>query len=83
MGIIATAQVVTGSDRAGRPQTIQPGNQEWVTIIECINALGLAIPPLVILKAIMHQATWYNVIPQDWSISVSENGWTTDKIGLT
>ena len=54
MGVIATAKVVTGTDRAGRPRTVQPGNREWVTIIEAINALGVAILPLVIFKAIMH-----------------------------
>ena len=26
MGVIATARVVTGTDRAGRPRTVQPGN---------------------------------------------------------
>ena len=85
MGVIATAKVVTGTDRAGRPRTVQPGNQEWVTIIECINALGGSIPPLIIFKAVMHQAAWYedNIIPHDWSIGVSENGWTTNEIGLT
>lgn len=82
MGVIATAQVVTGTDRAGRPRTIQPGNREWVTIIECINAMGASIPPLVIFEAIMHQAAWYQAIPLDWSIGVSNNGWTTNEIGL-
>jgi hypothetical protein len=28
MGVIATAPVVTGTDRAGRPRTVQPGNRE-------------------------------------------------------
>jgi hypothetical protein len=28
MGVIATAKVVTGTDRAGWPRTIQPGNRE-------------------------------------------------------
>jgi hypothetical protein len=28
MGVIATARVVTGNDRAGRPRTVQPGNRE-------------------------------------------------------
>jgi hypothetical protein len=83
MGVIATARVVTGTDRAGRPRTVQPGNREWVTIIECINAMGWAIPPLVIFEAVMHQAAWYEAIPPDWSIGVSENGWTTNEIGLT
>jgi hypothetical protein len=82
MGVISTARVVTGTDRAGRPRTIQPGNREWATIIECINAMGAAIPPLVIFEAVLHQAAWYNIIPEDWSIGVSENGWTNNEIGL-
>ena len=56
MGVIVTVKVITRTDRAGRPRTIQPGNREWVTIIECINALGIAIPPLIIFKAVIYQA---------------------------
>jgi hypothetical protein len=56
MGVIATARVVTGTDRAGRPRTVQLGNREWVTIIECINTSGFAIPLLIIFEAMMHQA---------------------------
>jgi hypothetical protein len=82
MGVIATAKVVTGTDRAGRPRTVQPGNREWVTIIETINTCGFATPPLVIFEAVMHQKAWYSCIPFDWSIGVSENGWTTNEIGL-
>jgi len=85
MGVITTAKVVTGTDRAGRPRTTQLGNREWVTIIECINALGVVIPLLVIFEAVMHQAAWYkdDIIPHNWSIGVSDNGWTTNEIGLT
>jgi len=54
MGVIATAKVVTGTDRAGWPRTVQPGNREWVTIIECINAFRGTILPLVIFKVVMH-----------------------------
>jgi hypothetical protein len=43
---------------------------------------GVLIPPLVIFEAVMHQAAWYSLIPSDWSIGVSENGWTTNEIGL-
>jgi hypothetical protein len=82
MGVIATAKVVTGADRAGRPRTVQPGNREWVTIIETVNTRGSVIPPLIIFEAVMHQSTWYSCIPHDWSIGVSENGWTTNEIGL-
>ena len=33
----------------------------------------------------MHQAAWYedDIIPHNWLISVSDNGWTTNEIGLT
>jgi hypothetical protein len=67
MGVIITTRVVIGTDRAGRPRTVQPGNREWVIIIKCINALGGAIPPLVIFEAVMHQAAWYedNIIPDN------------------
>jgi len=57
MGVIATARVVTGSNRAGRPRTTQPGNREWVTIIESIGVRGSAAPPLVIIEAVIHQAS--------------------------
>jgi len=56
MGVIVTAKVVTRTDRASRPRLVQPGNQEWVTIIKAINALGVAILPLVIFEAVIYQA---------------------------
>ena len=40
MGKITTQLVVTGSERRGRPKAIQPGNREWVTVIQAINAAG-------------------------------------------
>ena len=57
MGVISTAKVITGTDRAGRPRTIQPGNREWVTVIETISVCGVSILPLIILEAVMHQST--------------------------
>jgi hypothetical protein len=84
MGVIATAKVVTSSDRAGRPRTTQPSNREWVTIIETISIHGPASPPLVIFEAVMHQKSWYEngLIPPNWLIAVSKNGWTNNEIGL-
>ena len=40
MGIIATAKVITLAEKQSRPNLVQPGNWEWVTAIECINASG-------------------------------------------
>ena len=83
MGVISTAKVITSSDRAGRPRILQPGNREWVSVIEAINTRGVAIPPLIIFNAIMHQKRWYDWILDNWSIAVSENGWTNNEIGFT
>jgi hypothetical protein len=85
MGVIATARVVTGSERrAGRPVTLQPGNREWVTVIECICARGWSLPPMVIFQGKLHQSTWYSEqLPPNWTIGVSDNGWTNDSLGLS
>jgi len=83
MGVISTAKVVSGSERGSRPVAIQPGNREWVTAIDCINADGWSLPPLIIFEGKVHQSTWYTeALPPDWTIGVSENGWTDDSLGL-
>ncbi|ODM14863.1 hypothetical protein SI65_09615 [Aspergillus cristatus] len=82
MGLIATARVVTRAETVGRPALLQPGNREWVTAIECINAMGWALPPCIVFKGKSHIQAWYedNALPSDWRIELSENGWTTDQI---
>jgi hypothetical protein len=84
MGLTATAKVVTRAEMYGKRQVIQPGNREWVTSIECINSTGWALPPCIIFKGRTHIEGWYQDpnLPSDWRIEVSENVWTTDKIGL-
>ncbi|USP74405.1 uncharacterized protein yc1106_01679 [Curvularia clavata] len=82
MGVAATSKVVTSSDRVGRAVVIQPGNREWVTAIECVNASGWCLPPFIILSGKVHQSSWYRDLPLDWTIGVSDNGWTTDELGL-
>jgi hypothetical protein len=84
MGIISTGVVVTGSERRNRPKAIQPGDREWATVIQGINACGWAIPPFIILAGMYHLSAWYegDDIPLDWPISVSDNGWTTNELGI-
>ena len=84
MGVISTGAVVTGSERRGRPKTVQQGDREWASIIASINAIGWAIPPFVIFQGKHHLSTWYKEpsIPGDWVINVSENGWTNNELGL-
>ena len=78
MGVAATSKVVTSSDRVGRAPLVQPGNREWVSTIECINASSRTLPPFIILSAKQHQASWYTDLPPGWVVAVSDNGWTTN-----
>lgn len=82
MGLVTTAKVVTRAEYYGRRSVLQPGNREWVTTVETVNALGWTMPPLIIFKGIRYIESWFYDTPTDWRIEVSPNGWTTDAISL-
>ncbi|EED14743.1 pogo transposable element, putative [Talaromyces stipitatus ATCC 10500] len=83
MGLCASAKVITGSDRYAQPKLLQPGNREWVTAIEATNSTGWALPSYIIFKAKKNvRLGWFEDLPDDWRINISDNGWTTDQIGL-
>jgi hypothetical protein len=84
MGIISTATVVTSSDGRARAKRVQPGNREWVTVIQGVNSQGWAVPPFVIVAGKNHLSSWYqnSGFPPDWVIGVTENGWTTNEKGM-
>ncbi|PNP76804.1 hypothetical protein FNYG_09820 [Fusarium nygamai] len=84
MGMIASGMVVTGSERRVRPKSVQPGNREWITVIQAINAEGWAIAPFIIGASQYHLANWYREsnLPDDWAIATSPNGWTDNELGL-
>ena len=83
MGLVSTAKVVTRAEYYGRRSVLQPGNREWVTTVETINALGWYLPPLIIFKGKRYIESWFcSDLPDDWRFEVSPNGWTNDEIGL-
>jgi hypothetical protein len=84
MGVIGSMKVVTGAERRTRPNLIQPGDREWVTVVQSICAAGYATPPFIIYKGRVHISAWYEEadIPRNWKISVSDNGWTNNALGL-
>jgi hypothetical protein len=51
------------------------GDREWVSTIECYNALGVAITPLIIFKGASIQAQWFPAedVP-NWFYTHSKNG---------
>jgi hypothetical protein len=61
MGVAATARVITHAENRGRAKTKQPGNREWVTIVQSISALGDSIAPFIIVKAATHLAPWFTI----------------------
>ncbi|KAJ3537253.1 hypothetical protein NM208_g6395 [Fusarium decemcellulare] len=84
MGMIASGMVVTGSERRSKPKSVQPGNREWITVIQAINADGQAISPFIIGAGQYHLANWYrdSNLPGDWAIATTQNGWTDNETGL-
>jgi hypothetical protein len=84
MGLIASGMVVTGAERRGNPKSVQPGNREWVTVIQAINAEGWAIQPFIVVAGQYHLANWYREsnLPGDWAIATTQNGWTDNETGL-
>jgi hypothetical protein len=84
MGVIASGVVVTGAERRGKAKSVQPGNREWVTTIQAINAEGWAIAPFIVVAGQYHLASWYQEsnLPVDWAIASTQNGWTDNDTGL-
>jgi hypothetical protein len=84
MGVIGSMKVVTGSERRTRPNLVQPGDREWVTVIQSICATGYTTPSFIIYKGHVHISVWYEEadILHDWKLSVSENSWTNNVLGL-
>ena len=62
----------------------EPGQQEWVTVVEYICVNGSSISPLVIFKGEKLSSEW--IIPadpaEDWRFACSRRGWTNNDIGF-
>jgi hypothetical protein len=84
MGMILSGIVITSSERLGRPKSVQPGNREWVTAIQAINAEGRAIDPFIVVAGQYHLANWYQEsnLPATWAIATTQNGWIDNETGL-
>ena len=63
----------------------QDGSREFVTLLACMSAAGIPLPPGLIYKGKSHDLrdTWL----QDWTsedayFAATENGWSCDALGL-
>jgi DDE superfamily endonuclease len=79
-----TNQRVVGGSKSKRSYIKSPETREWVTIIEVISELGHFLRPTVIFKGKSVQTSWFHHdFTQDWLYTTSENGWTSNNIGLS
>jgi hypothetical protein len=59
MGVVSTAKVVTGLERRSALKAVQPGNREWVTMIQRASAQGWILPPFIIFAGKYYLEAWY------------------------
>ena len=80
MGIVGSSKVVF-SKYQKQAFINQPGNREWASLIEAISGTGERLPLFVILKGKRWKDDWFTteLKPGD-RISLSENGWTDNKL---
>jgi len=63
--------------------SIQLGNRELVSVIECIGTNGYSLPTFVIFKGKRIQQSWISSqMDEQTVLHVSENGWTDRLIAL-
>jgi hypothetical protein len=78
---------VVFSKEVGPPQAPSTGTSNWVSIVECIDAEGLAIPLMVIHIGKAPQRGWFgpdDTLPlyKGWRFGFSEKGWTDNDLGV-
>ena len=82
VGESQTTKVLVPLDRQ-QQYKVAVGKQEWVTVIEYINTARDALPPMIIFKGQNINSGWIpSQTPTDWHFAVSENGWTSNILGL-
>jgi hypothetical protein len=82
IGVGGSVKVVTAAEIRLNPIGRQAGDREWVTLIAAVNAAGWLVPPFFIFKGKNHNQSWYHHHPKEWRIAVSDNGWTTNEVGV-
>lgn len=82
IGCVGSEFVLTGSENRGMCHVLEQTNQEWVTSIECVSAVGRVLDPLIIFKGKVHLQSWFQHLPCNWRIAKSDSGWTNNEIAL-
>jgi hypothetical protein len=64
----------------------QDGNREFISLLACVSAIGVALPPALLYKGELGdlQDSWLQDLQakERAYFSVSSNGWSNDAFGL-
>ncbi|KAF1982819.1 CENP-B protein [Aulographum hederae CBS 113979] len=84
MGCFSNGRVLwaTRERKSKRTYTKSPGTREWASLLECVSTDGRDIIPLVIFKGKSLQTAWFSMDTPSCHYTTSENGWTSNNIGL-
>jgi hypothetical protein len=82
MGKISSQLVITGSEKPRKQKKLQPGDREWVTLVQGVAATGRIIPPFLIFAGKVLISSWFTGLPRNWVVTVSPTGWTNNDVGL-
>ena len=61
-------------------QTVSGEKQQNTTIVSCISAGGLAMPPLIIFKANKIKPEWQEAVPTGYMIQGSATGYINGRL---
>ena len=59
MGMISLSMVVTSAERHSKAHMAQPGNREWVMVVQGASGGGWAIPPFIIVARRFALGNWF------------------------
>ncbi|KAF1997489.1 hypothetical protein P154DRAFT_441071, partial [Amniculicola lignicola CBS 123094] len=58
-------------------------NRELVTLVECISAHGVALEPMVIIKAKSIIERWCIELPDGYLLATSDSAYNNDELALS
>ena len=88
IGLAARCKVIYNQlGHKGPIKVAEDGNRELLTVIECVSASGVVLPPLIIYKGSNHYMGWHQFTRQypeaaEFQFSYSPKGWTSRLLGF-
>ncbi|KAF9728330.1 transposase [Paraphaeosphaeria minitans] len=69
--------------RRGREVLIPTAtNRELISLVECVSATGVSLPPMLIMKAKTILEQWAVDLPSDYLINITDSGYANDQTAI-